>query len=222
MDYTFLQKNLSFTKLHGNLAFTSDRLKISGAIAALWEGTVTGGLDTALTGAQPAYSASIELSEVDFASLTKTYFNNSDTQGRLSARYRFAGRGEDARSMEGRGEASVANGNLFAVPFFGPLSGILNDIVPGLGRDEVHQASATFAVAKGVITTDDLTATAQAFSMRGDGKLFFLDDKMDFDMRINTRGLTGLLLFPVSKLFEYTADKSLSKPEWHLKLVPRL
>jgi len=58
--------------------------------------------------------------------------------------------------------------------------------------------------------------------MLGGGKLFFLDDKMDFDARINARGLPGVLLFPVSKLFEYTATDSLSKPNWRPKIVPRL
>jgi len=45
---------------------------------------------------------------------------------------------------------------------------------------------------------------------------------MDFDMRINAQGLPGVLLFPVSKLFEYTSDEKLSKPTWRPKVVPRL
>ena len=36
------------------------------------------------------------------------------------------------------------------------------------------------------------------------------------------QGLPGVLLFPVSKLFEYTADQKLSKPIWRPKIVPRL
>jgi hypothetical protein len=60
------------------------------------------------------------------------------------------------------------------------------------------------------------------FSMIGGGQLFYLDDRMDFDMRINAQGLPGVLLFPVSKLFEYTSDGKLSKPEWRPKVVPRL
>jgi hypothetical protein len=33
-------------------------------------------------------------------------------------------------------------------------------------------------------------------------------------VRINARGLPGILLFPVSKLFEYRANSRLTKPEW--------
>jgi len=73
-----------------------------------------------------------------------------------------------------------------------------------------------------VIATDDLVVQGKGFSMLGNGKLFFLDDKMKFDMRINAQGLPGVLLFPVSKLFEYTADQALSKPVWRMKIVPEL
>ena len=41
-------------------------------------------------------------------------------------------------------------------------------------------------------------------------------------MRINAQGLPGVLLFPVSKLFEYTADEKLSKPVWRAKMLPKL
>jgi hypothetical protein len=139
----------------------------------------------------------------------------------LNGRYDFTGNGDDARAMEGRGEITVSDGNVFAIPFLGPLSGILNGIVPGLGQDIAHQASASFTISSGVVATDNLTVQGKGFTMRGNGKLYFVDDKMDFDMRINAQGLTGVLLFPVSKLFEYTADQKLSKPQWRLKIIPR-
>jgi hypothetical protein len=58
--------------------------------------------------------------------------------------------------------------------------------------------------------------------MIGGGRIWFLDDKMDFDMRINAQGLPGVLLFPVSKLMEYRANSKFSKPEWRPKALPRL
>ena len=69
---------------------------------------------------------------------------------------------------------------------------------------------------------DDLVVQGKGFSMIGNGKLFFLDDRMDFNVRINAQGLPGVLLFPVSKLFEYNADQKLSKPVWRPRIVPRL
>ncbi len=133
----------------------------------------------------------------------------------------FTAAGDDGRSMDGRGEWTVTDGNVFALPFLGPLSGILDGIVPGLGHEVAPQAGASFTIAHGAIATDNLTVLGKGFTMLGNGKLYFLDDKMDFDMRLNAPGLPGVLLFPVSQLFEYTADQKLSQPLWRLKILPR-
>jgi len=221
MDYTFLKKTLTFPRLSGKLLFTNDRLIISDVSAALFGGTLSGTADLSLNRARPGYSASVVLGNVDFTSLTKQYFDYDNSQGRLNGRYDFTASGGDARSMDGRGELTVTEGNVFAIPFLGPLSGILDGLVPGLGKDVAHQAGAHFTVANGAIATDDLAVQGKGFSMLGNGRLYFLDDKMDFDMRINAQGLSGVLLFPVSKLFQYTADQKLSQPQWRLKIIPR-
>jgi hypothetical protein len=45
---------------------------------------------------------------------------------------------------------------------------------------------------------------------------------MQFYARVNARSLPGLVLFPVSKLFEYAADCKLSKPVWKSRILTRL
>ena len=222
MDYTFLKRELRSPQLAGKLLFTSDHLKISELNGALFGGRIRGGADISLNKTKPGHSAKVEVENMDFAGLTKLYFNYDTSQGRLSGRYDFSGRGDDARTMEGRGELSVVNGNVFAIPFLGPLSGILNTIVPGMGYNVARKGTAAFTIREGVISTNNLEVQGQGFSMYGGGKLFFLDDRMDFDMRINAQGLPGVLLFPVSKLFEYTADDKLSKPTWRSKMLPKL
>jgi hypothetical protein len=222
MDYTFLRKNLSAPRVSARLLFTSDRLKISDLTAGLFGGTLKGGADISLERTHPGHTASLTLEDVDFAKLTKLYFDYENSQGRLNGRYDFTGRGDDARAMDGHGELTVTDGDVFAIPFLGPLSGILDGIVPGMGHTVARQAAASFSISDGVIGTENLVVQGNGFSMLGHGKLHFLDDKMNFDMRVNAQGLPGVLLFPVSKLFEYTADEKLSKPSWRLKMVPRL
>ena len=118
--------------------------------------------------------------------------------------------------MRGRGKVDVTNGNVFAIPIFGPLSGILNLIVPGSGYSIAHKASASFKIGEGIIHTDDFDAAGTFFSMLGHGDIHFLDDKLDFNLRLNMKG-PGVLLAPVYKLFEYTGEGSLKKPDWHPK-----
>lgn len=222
MDYTFLKKNLSFPQLSGKLLFTPDHMRISDLDARLFGGAVSGDADISLAKNRPSHSAHLALDNVDFASVTRLFFNYNDSRGKLDMTYDFTGRGEDARTMEGRGDVAVTDGNIFAIPFLGPLSGVLNGIVPGMGHDVARKGTSTFTIKDGVISSKDLVVEGKGFSMIGHGNLFFIDDRMDFDMRINAQGLPGVLLFPVSKLFEYTATDSLSKPVWRAKIVPRL
>ena len=58
--------------------------------------------------------------------------------------------------------------------------------------------------------------SGQLFSVLGHGDIYFLDDKLDFDLRINAKG-PGVVLAPVYKLFEYKGEGSLKKPDWHPK-----
>lgn len=222
MNYGFLKKTLPFSSVSGTLLFTDRRLRISNLNATLFGGKVHGTADISFSKKHPHHTAFISADGVDFASLTKLYFHYKDSHGALSGWYRFSGRGGDARTMTGKGAIALVNGNVFAIPIFGPLSGVLNSIVPGLGYNVAHKATASFAIDKGVLSTDDFTVEGHGFSMIGGGKLFFLDNKMDFNIRINAQGLPGVLLFPVSKLFEYSARGSLSKPEWYPKILQNL
>ncbi|MGZ5537052.1 MAG: AsmA-like C-terminal region-containing protein, partial [Chthoniobacterales bacterium] len=84
------------------------------------------------------------------------------------------------------------------------------------GYSIAHQATASFQVKDGIISTDDFKVSGKLFGMRGHGLLYFIDDKLDFDIRIDASG-PGVLLTPMYSLFEYKGDGKLSKPHWHPK-----
>jgi len=157
----------------------------------------------------PEYSGKIEMENLDFQALTKLYFNKGSSQGSLSGTYEFTGRGGDARTLEGRGNLNLVKGDLFAVPVFAPLSGILNGIVPGMGSNPAHQASTSFTVGGGAVSTDDLSVNGQGFDMTGRGKIYFLDDKLDFKVHVDATGLPA-----AGKKFEYSGGGPLFKPSW--------
>jgi hypothetical protein len=222
MNYTFLGRELSAPQISGKLHFWWDRMQLENVSAVLFGGRLRGDAEISLVRDKPSHQVKMRAENIDFASLTKLYFGYDDSQGRLNGWYDFTGRGPDARTMRGRGELTITDGNVFAIPFLGPFSGILNTIVPGMGYNVARKAYAPFTIEAGIIDTPELVVEGNGFSMIGNGQLFFLDDRMNFDMRINAQGLPGVLLFPVSKLFEYTADEKLSKPVWRPKVVPRL
>jgi hypothetical protein len=213
MDYVFLGKTLPFDRISARLLFTNDRLQITDLRGALLSGTVRGNADISLARNDPRYRANISVSEIYFPLLTDLYYNYKTALGLLNGTYDFTGLGSDARTMRGRGTVEVTNGDVFAIPIFGPLSGILNRILPRSGYSIAHKASAKFKIDQGIIHTDDFDADGTLFSMLGHGDVHFLDDKLDFNLRLNMKG-PGVLLTPVYKLLEYAGTGSLKKPDW--------
>ena len=216
MDYVFLGKTLPFDHLSARLLFTNDRLQISDVRADLLAGTLRGTADISLARNDPRYHANLTINEINFPRLTDLYFNYKTSQGLLRGTYEFNGLGNDWRTMRGDGKVEVSNGDVFAIPIFGPLSGILNHIVPGSGYSIAHKAEAKFTVENGIIHTEDFEAGGSLFSMLGNGDIHFLDDKLDFNLRLDMKG-PGIVLMPMYKLFEYAGEGSLKKPDWRPK-----
>jgi hypothetical protein len=216
MEYVFLGKTLPFDSVSARLLFTNDRLQISDVRADLLAGTLRGNADISLARNDPRYRATLSVSEINFPRLTDLYFNYKTAQGLLRSTYEFNGMGNDWRTMRGKGKVEVSNGDVFAIPIFGPLSGILNHIVPGSGYSIAHKANAEFTVGNGIIHTEDFEAGGSLFSMLGNGDIHFLDDKLDFNLRLDMKG-PGIVLLPMYKLFEYAGEGSLKKPDWHPK-----
>jgi AsmA-like C-terminal region len=214
MDYVFLGKTLPFDRVSARLLFTNDRLQITDLRGGLLSGTLRGNADISLAKNDPRYRANISVSEINFPLLTDLYYNYKTALGVLNGTYDFTGLGGDPRTMRGRGKVEVTNGDVFAIPIFGPLSGILNRILPGSGYSIAHRASANFKIDGGIIHTDNFDADGTLFSMLGHGNVHFLDDKLDFNLRLNMKG-PGVLLTPMYKLFEYAGTGSLKKPDWH-------
>lgn len=221
MDYTFCRHVLSFPKIAGRLAFTEHRLQLMDVAATLCGGAMRGSADISLAHGAPGYTAQLQVDQADFASIAKLYFNYTSSHGLLSGSFDFAGKNDDSRTLSGTGQVSVSQGNVFAIPVLGPFSGILNSLVPGMGYNVAHDASCDFEVRGGSISTRDFVVKGKGFSMIGDGRFAFLDDRLDFRIRLNAQGLPGVLLFPVSKLLEYASEGTLSNPNWKPVLLTR-
>ncbi|HEY5753149.1 MAG TPA: AsmA-like C-terminal region-containing protein [Chthoniobacterales bacterium] len=220
MDYTFLKQELPFDQVTGRLAFTHRQMRITNLEGKLFGGTVRGGAEIALGANGGPYSASISLRDVDFPTTTNLYIGYTGSEGKLTGHYEFKGNGKDPHSMTGSGEVRVEEGNVFTIPVFGPLSGVLDKVMPGFAYNKARKATASFTVANGVLTTDDLELSGQGVNLYGAGAVGFLDDTLDFTMRVNARGLPGFVLDPVSKLFEFHSSGPLKKPVWKLKHLP--
>jgi hypothetical protein len=216
MDYVFLGKTLPFDRISARVLYTKDRVQLSDVQGVLFDGLTRGKADISLAKQDPRYTAAIAVEGVDFPRLTDLYFKYETARGELSGTYDWQGLGDDARNMRGAGKIKVSNGDVFAIPVFGPLSGLVSAILPGAGYSVAKQATASFTIKEGVIQTKDFKVSGKLFGMVGGGEIHFLDNKLDFDVRIDAKG-PGVLLTPVYELFEYKGEGSLSKPNWHPK-----
>jgi hypothetical protein len=69
--------------------------------------------------------------------------------------------------------------------------------------------------------TKDLEIQGSGFELFGDGSVGFPSGDLDMTVRINARGIPGIVLFPVSKLMEYVSTGKMSDPQWRPKIIPR-
>jgi hypothetical protein len=216
MDYTFIDKVLPVEKVSGQLLFTDDRLQILNLKGTLLSGTITGGADISLARNDHHYSANVAVEKIDFPSVTDLYFKYKTSQGALSGKFDFGGASGDKQALRGTGLVRVTNGNVFAIPVFGPLSEVISKMFAGAGYSIAHEANAPFTIKDGVIHTDKLTVQGNLFAMLGHGDLNFLKNNLDFDIRVDASG-PGAVLTPIYKLFEYHGEGTLTKPIWRPK-----
>lgn len=221
LGYTLIKKNLPFGATSGSVQLKAQKVFVDIPKSKLFGGDVVLKAEASVKPGDASYGASVHLEDVDFQTITKLYFDYTESKGQLTADYTFRAIGGNDRAMTGQGNLLIKNGNVLAMPILGPLSLLLNEVVPGFGYQSAHKASADFSVENGVIHTRDLLIKGVGFSMIGHGDIYYLDDRMDMSIRLNAQGLPGLMLFPVSKAFEYESVGSAKHPKWRPKILPR-
>lgn len=222
MGYTLIGKDLNFGAISGTVLLKGQKLLIDIPKARLFGGDVSFKGDVSVMPGDAHYGASVHLDQVDFRDLTKLYFGYDESGGSLTADYAFRTIGGNDLAMTGKGNLLIQNGNVLAMPVLGPLSLLMGEVVPGLGYQTAREATADFSVESGVITTRDLLIKGKGFSMIGNGKIHYLEDKMEMNIRLNAQGLPGVVLFPVSKILEYESVGSAKHPKWRPKLLPKI
>ena len=114
------------------------------------------------------------------------------------------------------GQATIRDGDIFALPLLGPLSPLLSAVLPGTksGYSKAREARASFTLADGQLTTRDFEALTTAFVIKGGGEISLDTKAVKLQARVNTRGPTGMLLYPVSRLLEFEAGGTTTDPGW--------
>jgi hypothetical protein len=222
LGYTLIRRDLPFGATSGTVLLRGQKLAIDIPASHLFGGDVALKADVSVAPGDTHYGASVHLEDVDFLNLARLYFGYEESTGKLTGDYAFRAVGGDDRAMTGKGNLQIKDGNILAMPILGPLSLLMGEVIPGLGYQSAREATADFTVENGAITTRDLLIKGKGFSMIGNGTIFYLEDRMNMNIRLNAQGLPGIVLFPVSKIFEYESVGSATHPKWRPKLLPKI
>jgi hypothetical protein len=113
----------------------------------------------------------------------------------------------------------LENAELFSVPMFGPLTplvgGVLNDENAGVQR--AKDAFCTFEIEDGILITKDFQTSTNSLNFAGNGSVNMKEQTLDMTMRLNARGLLGILtrpLRPFSGLFQFRGTGPLKATQW--------
>ena len=168
------------------------------------------------------HRATVEIDGADFSKLTVLFGTDDETGGTLTGRFAYQTPDGSGVTIEGSGTASLEDGNIFALPLLGPLSTLISALLPGdrIAYSVARKATASFRASRGRVTMNDFEAATRTFRLTASGVIDVDRDYVDLNARINLRGAPGLLLYPVSKLFEYHAGGTMSNPGWRPKHLP--
>jgi hypothetical protein len=134
---------------------------------------------------------------------------------------------KDWSGWQGHGRAKLRDGLLWEIPVFGIFSPVLDGIVPGMGSSRVSDASAKFSITNSTILTDDLELRSTYMRLVYHGTVDFsgkLDARVEAELLRDTWGIgrvVSLVLWPVTKLFEYRVTGVLREPKMEPLRVPK-
>jgi hypothetical protein len=210
MEWTLFNVPFSFDNPNGTLTFKNRHLTVNMHQCGFYDGALTGLLDLDLRNNPAAYGLDLNLNKVNFKKFMVRVFNYDKSTGSMTAQGHFAGEigKTEMETMTGAGEVKIESGDITQIPFLGALT----PLIPGFtAADAAH---GHYTVAKGLIHTDDLSISSETFALIGNGNYNFTADHLDLDMRVNANALFGILLYPISKIFEYHGTGSLKNPKW--------
>lgn len=166
------------------------------------------------------HTGNLTMTGIGFRGVGDRFNAERTSEGRLSGTFRWT-TGKGPRGLTGEGKLSLKDGNIFALPLLGPLSALVDALVPGkdLTYSIARDASATLRVENGIITIPDFKALTPMFELTSDGGIDYVADRVDADATLNFRGVVGIPFFLVSRLLEYTAEGTTATPGWHLKVL---
>ena len=215
-DYRFLGENLTLERPSGKVAIRGERVLVEDLKLNAFDGPIAGRFDFQGKG---KLAGELSWTKLSIPALATTYGFQLKNGGDVTGRLDFSLQNERVETMAGEGLFALEKTELFAVPVFGPLSplisGVLND--RRVGFERAKDAFCTFQIKDGVLSTNDFKTATTSVVFVGDGSVDLKERTLDLTMRMNARGLLGLITLPLRPfygMFQFRGTGPLKDPKW--------
>ncbi|HEX4647169.1 MAG TPA: AsmA-like C-terminal region-containing protein, partial [Verrucomicrobiae bacterium] len=219
----FHWEKFNLSRLSGQAHWVGEHLSLEGVQAGFYQGKLTGlaRFDfSPANGTDFKFDAVVEDASLHFL-IADLFTPTNNLEGLLKGHLSVTNANtRDLHSWFGQGGVNLHDGFIWGIPVFGIFSPVLDSIVPGLGKSRASEASAAFIITNGVVRSDDLQITAPALRIQYKGTVDLDGGKVD--ARVTAAPLPNTLLvgpvatvvlWPVSKLFEYKITGTLARPK---------
>ena len=216
-DYKFLGSRITLSEPRANVRVKANEVRITELEADAFGGPITGKFLS--KNGISEFSGELTWSKIGLTPLASSYDFKVDGGGQLTGRIEFSMTDGDVSTMQGKGLVALEDGELFSVPVFGPLSTIIAKVVNDKrsGYERAKSAFLNFVINDGVLKTQDFQTQTTSVVFTGDGEVDLSERTIDFTIRLNARGLLGLLTLPLRPfygLFQFRGTGPLKDTEW--------
>jgi hypothetical protein len=215
-DYRFLGENLTLSQPAGKVSIMGPRVRIDDLTLSVFDGPVAAKFDFPGDGRQLGEMSWTRLS---IPALTSTYGFKMKGGGSVTGRIEFSLTNGKVETMDGKGLLALEKTELFAVPVFGPLSHVISGVLGdrSAGFERAKSAFCNFQIEDGVASTGDFRTATTSLVFAGDGSVDLKDRTLDMTMRMNARGLLGLITLPLRPfygMFQFRGTGPLDDTKW--------
>ena len=236
-DYQFLNEPVPLENVKASVLVLPNKVEINQLSGKAMGGDLAGFVH--VIPSSSAYSGAFTWKDNKLSDISAIYDIEGLNQGSLYGNFSFSGRGADISSLNGKGSLALRNGDLMAVPLFGPLSKLIDGVLTSATkRDTLLHEKATdidcsFTTKDGVFYSQDISSGTQSTVFSGEGWINCNDLTLDLTIRMNFRGLMGLAEVPMkiielpvqalNKIFtgrdirglrQFQGTGKLNDPEW--------
>jgi AsmA-like C-terminal region len=215
-DYVFLGENLTLQQPQAKVAIRGERVSVNDLKLEVFDGAIAGRCSYLGNG---KIEGEFSWNQLSIPKLTTAYGFKMKGGGSVTGRIAFGLNNNEVDTMSGDGLMAMEKAELFSVPLFGPLTPLIGTVLNDntAGTQQARNAFFTFKIDKGVLSSNDFKTSTTSLNFTGDGSINLKDREIDILIRMNARGLLGLLTLPLRPfygLFQFHGTGPLKNPEW--------